>query len=88
MGLFGDDIRDTIIADLREENAELKFKLLALVDQRAAALTLARERQQAKIRKQAEEMPRLPDMIQLADVPGPAPFESDEAMEAAFRGEK
>lgn len=88
MGLFSEDPRDQIIQDLRDENAKLRMQILSLVDQRAAAMTMAYERQKAKERSDANAMPTLPPMLNLMDKPGPAAFESDAAMEDAFRGKQ
>ncbi len=87
MGLFSEDPRDQIIADLRAQVKDLTFQLVSMVDARAAAMTMARERQKIRERSDPNAMPILPPLEKLVD-PKHEPFESDAAMELAFRGKQ
>lgn len=87
MKLFAPDPRDQIIQDLRRDNQALQEKLIALVDARAATVLAYAKRQVVKERSDPNAMPRIPNTLNITGPPKVAPFETDEQMEAAFRGQ-
>ncbi len=89
MKLFAPDApdpRDQIIADQRAEISALQDKLIALVDAKAATILAYQKRMVVRERSDPNAMPRIPNVLNIQGPPKVAPFETDEQMEAAFRG--
>jgi hypothetical protein len=84
--MFGKDPRDQIIQDQRAEIATLHAKIIALVDAKAATVLAYQERMTVRERSDPNAMPKIPTTVNVHGAPKVTFYDSDESLEAAFRG--